>query len=149
MLGSSSIVYVYRFVQLGKYSTNSRCRPPSCLLAVFAMFLAIISPSSSCGSYSWNEWDVCHLFFFFFFTSKTTEPRSQVYSVTVPEPVAGCIFDVICSLNTTFFQGKISSSVTSSGELCVCIQSIRIGEIKWFDFPFNSSWFQISLNNWL
>jgi len=25
-----------------KYSPNSRCRPPSCLLAVFAMFLAII-----------------------------------------------------------------------------------------------------------
>ena len=28
-----------------KYSPNSRCRPPSCLLAVFAMFLAIISLS--------------------------------------------------------------------------------------------------------
>ena len=25
------------------------------LVAVFAMFLAIISPSSSCSSYSWNE----------------------------------------------------------------------------------------------
>ena len=33
------------------YSPNSGCRPPSCLL-VFAMFLAIISPSSSCSSYS-------------------------------------------------------------------------------------------------
>ena len=33
-----------------KYSPNSRCRPPSCLLAVFAIFLAIISPSSSCSS---------------------------------------------------------------------------------------------------
>ena len=42
----------FRFVQLRKYSPNSRCRPPSCLLAVFAMFLAIISPSSSCSSYS-------------------------------------------------------------------------------------------------
>ena len=27
-------------------------RPPSCLLAVFPMFLAITSPSSSCSSYS-------------------------------------------------------------------------------------------------
>ena len=41
-------------VQLGKYSPNSRCRPPSCLLAVFAMFLAIISPSSSCSSLSYS-----------------------------------------------------------------------------------------------
>ena len=33
-------------VQLRKYdSPNSRCRPSSCLLAVLAMFLAIISPS--------------------------------------------------------------------------------------------------------
>ena len=42
-LSSSSIV----FVQLRKYSPNSRCHLPSCLLAVFAMFLAIILPSSS------------------------------------------------------------------------------------------------------
>ena len=48
----------FRFVQLLKYSPNSRRRHPSCLLAVFAMFLAIISPSSSCSSYSWNEWSV-------------------------------------------------------------------------------------------
>ena len=33
------------------------------LLAVFAMFLAIISPSSSCSSYSWNEWSVRHFCF--------------------------------------------------------------------------------------
>ena len=40
------------FVQLRKYSSNTRRRPPSCLFAVFAMFLAIISSSSSCSSYS-------------------------------------------------------------------------------------------------
>ena len=34
------------FVQLCKYSPNRRCRPSSCLLAVFAMFLAIILLSS-------------------------------------------------------------------------------------------------------
>ena len=45
--------------QLRKYSPNSRCRPSSCLLAVLAMFLAIISPSS----YSWNEWNVRHFCF--------------------------------------------------------------------------------------
>ena len=27
----------FRFVQLRKYSPNSRCRPASCLLAVFAI----------------------------------------------------------------------------------------------------------------
>ena len=34
------------FMQLREYSPNSRCRPSSCVLAVHAMFLAIISPSS-------------------------------------------------------------------------------------------------------
>ena len=34
----------FRVVQLRKYSANSRCRPSSCILAVLAMFLAIISP---------------------------------------------------------------------------------------------------------
>ena len=71
----------FRFVQLRKYSPDSRCRPPSCLLGVFAMFLAIILPSSSCSYYSWNEWNVRR---FFSFTSKTTQPRPQVFSVTVP-----------------------------------------------------------------
>ena len=39
-------VYPFRVVQLRKYSSNNRCRPSSCLLAVLAMFFAIISPSS-------------------------------------------------------------------------------------------------------
>ena len=53
----------FRFVQLGKYSLNSRCHPPSFLLAVFAMFLAIILPCFSCRlSYSWNERNVRHFF---------------------------------------------------------------------------------------
>ena len=64
----------FRFVQLRKYSPNSRCCLSSCLLAVLAMFLAIFSPSS----YSWNEWNVHH---FFKFTTKTTQPRPQVFSV--------------------------------------------------------------------
>ena len=41
------------------------------------MFSAIILPSSSSSSYSWNEWSVCH----FSFTTKTTQPRAQVFSV--------------------------------------------------------------------
>ena len=44
-----SVIYVCPASQIfSKY----RCHPPSCLLAVFAMFLAIISPSFSCSSYS-------------------------------------------------------------------------------------------------
>ena len=66
----------FRFVQLRKYSPNSRCRPPSCLLAVFAMFLAIISPSSSCSSLETSEVSAI-----FVFTTKTTQPRPQVFSV--------------------------------------------------------------------
>jgi len=31
-------------------------------LLYFALFLAIFSPSSSCSSYSWNEWNVRHFF---------------------------------------------------------------------------------------
>ena len=64
----------FTFVQLPKYSPNSRCRSSSCLLAVLAMFFAIFSPSS----YSWNEWNVRH---FFKLTTKTTQPRPQVFSV--------------------------------------------------------------------
>ena len=47
MLSSSLRQCTFRFVQLRKYSPNSRCHPSNCLLAVLAMFLAIISPSSS------------------------------------------------------------------------------------------------------
>ena len=46
-------------------------RVENCHLAVFAMFLTIISPISCCSSYSWNEWNVRH----FFITTKTTQPR--------------------------------------------------------------------------
>ena len=86
MLTCIDVKFIFDSVRLGlsmqlrRYSPYSRCRPPSCLLAVFAMFFAIISPSSSCGSYSWNEWNVHH----FVFTTKTIQPRPQVFSVTVP-----------------------------------------------------------------
>ena len=51
MLTCIDVKFVFDSV-LRNYSPNSRCRPPSCVLAVFAVFLAIISPSSSCSSYS-------------------------------------------------------------------------------------------------
>ena len=52
-------------------------------------------------------------------------PRSS--RLTVHLLFEGCIFDVISSLNTKFFQ--IWPSVTGYGELNGCFQPIRIGEI--------------------
>ena len=87
------------------YSPNSRCRPPSCLLAAFAMLLALFRlVPDVVVTLQTSEMSAI-----FLVTNKTTQPRS---------PVAGCIFDVISSLNTQFSQ--IWSSVTGYGELCVC-----------------------------
>ena len=77
MLSSSSIVYV--FVQLRKYSPNSRCHPPSYLLAVFAMFLAIISPIVPAVVFTLETSKLSAIFF----TTKTTQPRPQVFAVTM------------------------------------------------------------------
>ena len=79
MLTSIDVQFIFDSARLGLFSSPnilqiSRCRPLSCALAVLAMLSAIISPSS----YSWNEWNVSH---FFVFTTKTTEPRPQVFSV--------------------------------------------------------------------
>ena len=68
MLTCIDVKFTFDSVRLGLSSSANilqieGCRPPSCLLADFAMFLAIISPSSSCSSYSWNEWNVRHFFF--------------------------------------------------------------------------------------
>ena len=52
------------------------------------------------------------------FTMETTESRPQVFSVNRALTWEGCIFDIISSLNTKFFQ--IWSSVTGYGELCMC-----------------------------
>ena len=58
MLTCIDVKFIFDSVRLGLSSSANilqialRCRPQSCLLAVFAMFLAIISPSSSCSSYS-------------------------------------------------------------------------------------------------
>ena len=68
MLTCIDVKFIFHNVRLGLSSSanilqNSWCRSPSYLLAVFAMFLSIILPSSSCNSYSWNEWSVRHFCF--------------------------------------------------------------------------------------
>ena len=53
MLTSIDVNFIFNSARLGLFSSakycspNSSCRPLSCLLAVLAMFLAIISPSYS------------------------------------------------------------------------------------------------------
>ena len=47
MLTSIDVKFIFNSARLGLFSSaNSRCRPSSCLLAVVAMFLATVSPSS-------------------------------------------------------------------------------------------------------
>ena len=41
MLTCINVKFMFRFVQLRKYSPNGRCRPPSCLLAVFVIVLRL------------------------------------------------------------------------------------------------------------
>ena len=118
-------VYLYRDVQdikgclvICKYSPNSRCRPSSCLLAVLSMFLANSSPISS----SRNEGN-------FVLTTKTTQPRPQVFSVncSVFQQLC-CTIDFIphISQNSSKFA---PSTAAGYDELCVGFQAIRNGEI--------------------
>ena len=53
MLTSIDVEFTFDSARLGLFSSANilQCRPSSCLLAVLAMFLAIISPSA----YSRNE----------------------------------------------------------------------------------------------
>ena len=71
----------FRLVQLRKYSPNSGCRRPSCLLAVFALFLAIISPSSSCTL------ETSEMSAIFFFITKTSQPHFLVKHKILPNLV--------------------------------------------------------------
>ena len=77
MLSSSSLQSPFTVVQLHKYSPNSRCRPLSCLLAVLPIFLAIISPISTL----FLTLETSETSAIFVFTTKTIQPRPQVFSV--------------------------------------------------------------------
>ena len=67
MLTCIDVKFILDSVHLGLSSSANILQIADVALRVvfllfFFMFLAIISPSSSCSSYSWNEWNVC-LFF--------------------------------------------------------------------------------------
>ena len=92
MLTCIDVKFIFDSVRLGLSSSPNILQKADVApeLPSFAMFLAIILPSSSCSSYSWNEWSVCHFSF-----------HNENNSTPSPE---GSIFDVVSSLNTKFFQ---------------------------------------------
>ena len=66
MLTCIDVKFIFDTLRLGLSSSANILQTAdialSWLLAVFAMCLVIIAPSSSCSSYFWNEWDVRHFF---------------------------------------------------------------------------------------
>ena len=115
MLSSSSIVHVNRqvqdkkgrsqVVQLRKYSSNSRCRPLSRVLAVLTMLLAkfcLFLPGETSETFR-------HVYSHY---TKTTQPRPQVFSVN------GSIIGNFAELLTSSVQyGKILSNLVNSSWL--------------------------------
>jgi len=98
------------FVQLRKYSQNSRCRPLICLLAVLATFLLLFRIVLTLET---NEMSAI-----FVLTTKTTQPRPQVFSVN-----GALTYKKANFRRHWFIKRKILpnlSSVAGYGELCVC-----------------------------
>ena len=83
MLTCVDVKFIFERVHLGFSSSANILQIANVALrVVFLLFLHVfsfISPSSSC-SYSWNE-KKCPPFLFH---NQTTQPRPQVFSVTVP-----------------------------------------------------------------
>ena len=109
----------FRVVQLRKCSPNSRCHPSSCLLAVLAMFLAIFRLVLSLETSEMSAIFQVH-------NQNNSTSSPGLLGQRCINLQESCIFDVVSSLNTKFFQ--IWSSVTGYDELNVCFQPIRIGE---------------------
>ena len=68
MLTCIDVKFIFDSVSLGLSSSSNILQIADVALRVVfllfsVMFLAIISPSSSCSSYSWNEWSVRHFSF--------------------------------------------------------------------------------------
>ena len=129
MLTSIDVKFIFDSARLGKYSPNSRCRSSSCLLAVLAMCLAFISPSS----YSWNKWNVR---FFCFHNQNNSTSFLGLFGWRCINLQERCTFDVIGWLIAKFFQ--IWSSVAGYGELCMAFsQSESEKYFGWIIIIFN------------
>ena len=68
MLTCIDVKFIFDSVRLGLSSSANILQIADVALRVvfclFLLFLTIIWPSSSCCSYSWNEWSVCHFSFY-------------------------------------------------------------------------------------
>ena len=63
MLTCIDVKFIFDSVRLDLSSSVNILQIAGVALRVVFLILAIISPSSSCSSYSWNEWSVCHFSF--------------------------------------------------------------------------------------
>ena len=63
MLTCIDVKFIFDSVRLDLSSSGNSLQIASVALRVVFLILAIILPSSSCSSYSWNEWSVRHFSF--------------------------------------------------------------------------------------
>ena len=63
MLTYIDVKFIFDSVRLDLSSSVNILQIAGVALRVVFLILAIISPSSSCSSYSWNEWNVRHFCF--------------------------------------------------------------------------------------
>ena len=63
MLTCIDVKFIFDSVRLDLSSSVNILQIAGVALRVVFSILAIISPSSSCSSYSWNEWSVRHFSF--------------------------------------------------------------------------------------
>ena len=64
MLTYIDVKFIFDSVRLDLSSSVNILQIAGVALRVVFLILAIISPSSSCSSYSWNEWSVRHFSFY-------------------------------------------------------------------------------------
>ena len=114
MLSSSSIVHVqvlFSSANISKQQVSPFELSSCCSCHVFSYYFAqfLLLKRMKCPSFLFSQPKQLNLV-----------SRSSRFALT-------CTFDVIGSLNAKFFQ--VWSSGAGYGELCVCFQAIRIGDI--------------------
>ena len=113
MLTSIDVRFIFDSARLGLFSSANILQIADVALrVVFLLFLPRFELFFSPSSYSWNEWNVRH-----FSSSQPKQLNPGLLGWLCINLQERCIFDVISSRNTEFFQ--IWSSVTGYGELNV------------------------------
>ena len=118
MLTCIDIMFNFDSVRLSlSSSANSLQIADVALWVVFLLFLLCFKPLFRLVQAVVLTLETSEVSAILVFSTNTTQPRPQVFSVNGALTVEGCIFGVISSLNTKFFQ--IWSPLTGYGELCV------------------------------